>query len=373
MKQIFTLFLLFSVGVLNAQQVETVTSHSKIVDGLHVDPEGIVYTTSGGLVGGNEIGKYDPSTDIFNPFFASGLFGPINIGQYQDSLFAITNFDNNTVSRYNLNTGIVDVLATSLDGPAGIAIDSNDNIFVTNFGAPPTYSGHVITKITPEGVASVYIDSSALFRIQAICFNHEGILVVHSEESLYKVNAADSSLVHWVTLDHGVGNMILRNQDSCIYASAGGETDRIIRVDPDGAVSVFSGSSAGYLDGDIDEALFSNPLGLAFSPSEDTLYVSEAAGSNRLRRILFNQVSGLFVPLISSISFYPNPVNETIHIQSGSEKLSIQIRNSAGETVLIKNVFVKHSSINIQHLSPGIYFIELTNDSERLVRKIVKN
>lgn len=372
MKQTYTILLLFFFGLLNAQQVETITSHPKIVDGLHVDPAGIIYTTSGGLVGGNEIGRYDPSTDTFDAFFATGFFGTINIEQYQDSLFAVTNFDNNTVSRYNLNTGIVDVLATSLDGPAGIAIDTNDNIYVTNFGAPPTYSGHIITKIRPDGLSSVYIDSSALFRIQAICFNHENVMVVHSQESLYKVNASDSSLVHWVDLDHEVGNMTLRNQDSCIYACAGGETDRIIKINPDGVISVFSGSSAGYLDGDIDEALFSNPLGIAFSPSEDTLYISEALGSNRLRRILFNQVADLFIPLKESISLYPNPATETIHIQSDFEELTVQIRRSTGEIVLEKKLFTAQSTINIQHLSTGIYFIELTHGSEHFVQKIVK-
>ena len=372
MKKAITFSLLFFVGVLSAQQVETVTSHPKIVDGLYVDASGIVYTTAGGLVGGNEIGKYDPYTNIFDPFFATGFSGTINIGKYQDSLFAVTNFDNNTVSRYNLNTGVVDILATSLDGPAGIAIDTNDNIFVTNFGAPPTYSGHVITKITPAGVASVYIDSSALFRLQAICFNHENVLIVHSQEALYKINAADSTLVHWVDLGHTIGNMTFRHKDSCIYATAGGATDRLIRIDSDGVISVFSGVSAGYEDGDISEALFSNPLGIAFTPSEDTLYVSEAAGANRLRRILFSQVAGLFVPLTSSISIYPNPASETIHIQSESEKLTVQIRNSAGKIVLVKNVSTKQSSINIEHLSPGIYFIELSSSSEQFVQKIVK-
>lgn len=92
MKNTITFFLLFFIGILNAQQVETVVSHPKIVDGLHIDQAGIFYTTAGGLVGGNEIGKYDPFTDTFDPYFATGFFGTINISQHQDRLFVVTNY-----------------------------------------------------------------------------------------------------------------------------------------------------------------------------------------------------------------------------------------------------------------------------------------
>ena len=371
MKHFYTLLLLFTFNFGFSQQVETVASHPKIVDGLHVDEEGNVYTASGGLVGGNTIGKYTVSNDSFDAFFASGFFGTIDIDVVQDSLFIVTNFDNNSVSHYNRNTGIVSQIATSLDGPAGIAVDTNGNAFITNFGAPPAYTGHEITKITPSGNVSVYIDSSVLFRLQAICFNHNNELVVHSEESLYKVNAADSSLVHWVDLGFGVGNMTLRQEDSCIYACAGGATDQIIKITSSGVVSVLSGISSGYQDGDISVALFTNPLGIAFSPNEDTLYISEAAQGNRLRRILFNQVADLFIPQKDLVSVYPNPATDFVHVHSDNEEMTVRISDVLGNCVLRNDLFFSNEGmIDVSHLNPGIYLMEILIDGVKTVKEI---
>ena len=101
-KLLLTSAILFILSLnVKAQFVETVVPyHTKIVDGLHVDSNGDVFTTSGGLVGGVEIGKYDVSEDEYDANFAIGFSGPIDIDLYKDSLFVITNFDNNTVCTY---------------------------------------------------------------------------------------------------------------------------------------------------------------------------------------------------------------------------------------------------------------------------------
>lgn len=373
-RRLLTVFLFSMVSVLYGQQVETIISHPKIVDGLHVDPAGNVYTASGGLVGGFEIGKYIPSTNQFNAFFANGFFGPIDIDQYQDSLLVVTNFDNNTASTYNMNTGQVSLLSSGLDGPAGIAIDSNDNIYITNFGAPPAYTGHTIQKITPQGLSYVFVDSSALLRPQAICFNGQGELIVHSSQSLYKVNFADSSLVHWVSLGVGVGNMAYRNQDSSIYACAGGNFDRIMRIDAQGIVSVFSGSTDGYQDGHISAALFSNPLGIAMSPNEDTIYISEAGTARRLRRIIMDQSTGSVTSLNQTIEIYPNPVSDYLHIRTSQhESLEIEIVDVLGNRIYATKLEQADGLLDLAGLPAGIYFVQVTGLGERITRKITKH
>ena len=147
--------LLFCFSQSFSQLVETVVSHSEIRDGLHVDPSGNIYTTSGGLAG-FEIGKYDIQTGNFNPLFATGFFGPVDVDVYRDSLLIVTNYDNNTVSSYNLNTGQINVIATGLDGPAGIVIDADENIFITSWGGAPDYAGHQNTQNFTIGFSKFY-------------------------------------------------------------------------------------------------------------------------------------------------------------------------------------------------------------------------
>ena len=183
---------------LHAQLVETViASHPKIVDGLYVDQSGNVFTTSGGLQSGIQIGKFDIRLNSYTQNFALGFSGPINIASYRDSLLIVTNFDNGTVSSFNLNTRVSTYIATRLHGPAGIAIDNADNIYITNWGTYQGPEGHRIHKISSTGSVNVYVDSSALRRPQAIIFNHLGEMIVHSNQNLYKVNPVDSlSLIH---------------------------------------------------------------------------------------------------------------------------------------------------------------------------------
>jgi len=305
-KSILSIILIFSFTFSFAQIVETVLTHPKIVDGLYVDIAGNVFTTPGGLVNGTQIGKYDMETETYEVKFAIGFAGPINIAVYQDSLFIVTNYDNNTVYSHNLITHQNTTLASGLDGPAGIVIDTADNIYISNWGEWPPGNGHQIHKISPTGTVSVYVDSSALYRPQAICINHLNEIIVNSEHNLYKINPVDSSLVFWVDMGYDLGNMTFRKKDSCIYgASISG--NKIIKINSLGDVSVFSGSTAGYQDGDISVAKFNKPLGIAFSHTEDTLYVSEGGNVNRLRRIIFNETVGLNELKDGELIIYPNP------------------------------------------------------------------
>ena len=365
--------ILFGFFQVKSQTVETVASHSKIVDGLYVDPSGNVYTSSGGLVNGIEIGQYNIQTEIYNPYFATGFSGPINIAGYQDSLLIVSNFDNSTVSSYNLNTSAVEVIATGLDGSAGIAIDENDNIYVTNFGVDPTFTGHTIQKITPDGASYIYIDTSALLRPQAICINHENDIIVHSNQKLYKINPVDSTLYEWVNLGFEVGNMTFRYKDSCIYAGAGGNKQQIIKITAQGIASTFAGSIQGYQDGPIASAKFHNPLGVAFSPDEDILYVSEAGGANRLRRILMDNPSSFGSVVKSSIKIFPNPTAEKINIfQEDNEILQVEIYDFYGRLITSKTDDANTISINISQFSKGLYFVKIISNDSIISRSIVK-
>jgi hypothetical protein len=74
--------------------------------------------------------------------------------------------------------------------------------------------------------------------------------------------------------------------------------------------------------------------------------------------------------------FYPNPTNGIINIEMDLKNYSTNTRLSVndmiGRKVFETNVS-KNSSVNLQSLTSGIYFIVLRLDNESITRKLVVN
>jgi len=368
---IFSLLLLFYFTQGNCQLVETLVEHPKIKDGMYVDAQGNIYTTSGGLQNGTEIGKYDVVTDIYDFNFQNGFFGPIDIDEKSNGNFVVTNYDNDSVSEVDLNTGVVDVIATGLDGPAGIAIDDNDNIYVSNFGAPPNYTGHQIHKITPGGSVSVLADSPLLFRFQAMVFNGEGELIVSSQDKLLKVDTETGAIEIWVDLGNiGFGHMIYRELDSSIYGTATNES-KIYKIDANATLSIYAGSVAGYQDGDLGTALFNAPLGLEISPNENILYVGD---SSRLRRIIMDITLGTEEQDLNKHVIYPNPSSNGLFSITNSkrEAIFIEVFDQAGRLLFSRMDGSHRIGLDLSLQVQGIYNVRLTYDSQVFYKRIVK-
>ncbi len=368
---ILSLLLLFYFNQIHSQVVETLFQHSKIKDGMYVDADSNVYTTSGGLQNGTEIGKYSVSDNTFNFAFQTGFFGPIDIDERANGDYVVTNFDNNTVSTVDLSTGVVDVIATGLDGPAGIAIDENDNIYVSNFGAPPNYTGHQIHKITPGGTVSILADSPLLFRFQAMIFNGEGELIVSSQDKLLKVDIETGDIEIWVDLvNTGFGHMIYRELDTSIYGTATDQS-KIYKVDAAGTATVYAGSVAGYQDGNLATALFNNPLGLGISPNENILYVGD---SNSLRRIIMDVNLGTEEHDFSSHVVYPNPSSNGMFnvTNTNGEAIFIEVFDQIGRQVLSMEDDNSLITLNLADKDQGIYYLRLNYDSQVILKKLVK-
>lgn len=71
--------------------------------------------------------------------------------------------------------------------------------------------------------------------------------------------------------------------DGTIYVSDGGESNRIRKIAPDGAVTTFAGGVEGFADGVGAAASFHTPSGLALD-AEGNLYVADT-GNNRIRKV----------------------------------------------------------------------------------------
>ena len=357
---------------INAQVVETVISDPELRDGLHIDLLGNIYTTSGGFAG-FEVGQYDIQTETFNPNFATGFFGPVDVDQYQDSLLIVTNYDNNTVSSFNLNTNEHNIIATGLDGPSGLVIDAQENIYVASWGNAPNYAGHQVHKISPSGQVSLYVDSPVLYRPQAMTTDLDGKLIIHSNEKLYRVNDIDSTLQLWIDVGAVIGHMAFRQKDSCIYATA---NYKILKINPSGEISTFAGTTVGYQDGQIGSAKFKSLLGIDFSPTEDSLYVCDSGYSEspgRLRRIVMNPLVETVELENNEINIFPNPVqHEMSIIQPVEIEATIEIYDILGNLLLSELRHARKITINTSKLLSGAYFIKVNYPEESILKKFIK-
>ncbi len=371
-----TIFLI-SVSI-NAQITETLASHPTIRDGVHVDDNGDIYTTSGGFVGGVTLGKYDVGSETFDPSFISSVSGPIEVGEKQDGTLVVTNFDNNTVSEVDPITGVSTLIASGLDGPAGLVVDDNDAVYVTNFGSQAPFSGHQIHKISSNGDVTILVDDAVtLNMLQAITINNEGDLIIHSEQKLYKVDPVTGDLTFWVSVGKSIGNMTFREEDNCIYATSP-QNHQILKIDENGTVSIFAGSVAGYQDGDLANALFRNPLGIDFSLDENTIYIAEAGyttSSGRLRQIVLDaNLSIVENETASNFMVYPNPTKGIVTFSNFKEVVSsIEVYDISGRLVAkYDSIFDNSTQIDLSDRTLGLYLVKVFSSMGLQTFKIIK-
>ena len=79
-----------------------------------------------------------------------------------------------------------------------------------------------------------------------------------------------------------IEDLVMDEQEN-IYLS---EAHRILKITPDGSLSIVAGGSPGYKDGDGESAKFNGPKGLS-ADKQGNIYVADS-NNNRIRKISFH-------------------------------------------------------------------------------------
>lgn len=220
------------------------------------------------------------------------------------------------------------------DYPQGICIDTSNNLYVCEaFGAK-------IRKITPTGTVSTIAGSSAGF------VNGQGTVA----KFFYPTGISVDALGNFFVTDSG--------------------NHQIRKITSTGLVSTFTGSTvSGYLDGDINTALFCSPQGIMIT-GDNTIYVTQSCGNPTIRKI----TSILNIENFGNkkMILYPNPNNGNFEISLENE-CSITIYNFIGKKVYFENNIIINKIINT-NLPKGIYIIEIKNNIEKsnFIKMIIK-
>ena len=72
------------------------------------------------------------------------------------------------------------------------------------------------------------------------------------------------------------------------------------------------------------------------------------------------------------ISVYPNPIIDRLIIDIGeNQNIQIEILDNSGKLIISKATKQQITSIDLSGYTPGIYFINLTNDEISTVKRII--
>lgn len=193
-----------------------------------------------------------------------------------------------TVSTFAGSTsGNVDGTGTAAQffGLFGMAIDNNDNLFVTE------YINNKIRKITPSAVVTTLATGDGSLR--GLAFDEDNNLFVLDDHKIFK--RTPGGVVTTIAgstsgFADGMGTAAQFAEPIGIALDAAGNlfvsdffNHRIRKITPAGEVTTLAGGVQGFADGTGTEAQFSSPQNLIFG-NEGNLFVADE-GNNRIRKI----------------------------------------------------------------------------------------
>ncbi len=283
--------------------------------GVAIDTDGNVY-----VIDSHRIRKITPKREVSTLAGSTeGFLDDLGINaQFNESKGLAIDSENNIymADRFNHKIrkitpdGMVTTFAGSTEGfsegigissqfsfPNGIAVDSEDNIYVADVG------NHRIRKITPFGVVSTLAGSTSGFAnglgTNAQFFSPQGV-AVDSKNNIYVTDTFNSKIrkitplgmVSTLAVNKKGGvepfvqfsrpRGIAIDSKNNIYVSEI-DTHRILKITPFGMVSTLAGGVRGFVDGTASVAKFYYPLGLAVD-SEDNVYIADV-NNYKIRKI----------------------------------------------------------------------------------------
>lgn len=347
-----------------------------------ITPSGVVTTFAGGaagfLDGTGTAAKFNFPEDM--------CYDPISGNIY------VSDTENHRIRKISPN-GVVTTLAGSvagyLDGniakfwgPKGICVDAAGNVYVADT------SNFKIRKITPSGFVSTVGtypgNSSVGTLIAAICIDSNGNIYLGDFDQYRVLKMTQAGVVSlfagetaaYGDLD-GVGTAarltypyaIAMGTDGNIYIVDG---FKIKRITLSGVVTTIAGSVSGDVNG-VGSAVRFSPTGLCFDPN-GIMYIADE-GNGKIKKM-----EGFALETVdySSKDFgaklYPSPTHDlmTIEINPLFLNSDISITDILGKKMGSEKITSTISPLDTSGYAKGIYFLTITNGTQRITQKFIK-
>lgn len=270
-------------------EVETLVENFTANGAVSVDKNGIIYVSEYGRFvdtggSGTRVFKVSPGGKIIDTI--QGLSGPMGTAKDSKGNLYVNNA-NNTINGQVLKitpNGERQVIATIDGWPSSMAIDKNDNLYISNYTAPTVH------KITARGELEVYATDPRLAGGVGIDIDSSGNIIVGNfyTADIFSINqerklSLIATIPNIVIQNFGIGYLTVIND---VIFATGIAVNYIYKVTLDGEIETFAGNGqAAQIDGPLLEASFSNPNGISVNKRAKILYVSEYTGAGGLRKI----------------------------------------------------------------------------------------
>ncbi len=270
-------------------KVETLQSNFAANGAVSVDADGNVYVSEYGIfegTGGNgsRVFKLSPSGEILETM--EGLSGPMGTKKDKAGNLFINN-DNNTQRGIVVKVapdGTRTDFATIAGWPSSMAIDADDNLYITNYNAASLH------RIAPDGAVSLISSDSRLNGCVGIDFDSNGNLIVGNFYTAQILRVTLDGVVEEIAtipniVVEGWGLGYLTVVEDIIYTT-GIAVSKLYKVDLEGDIEWFAGNGASKsIDGELLDASISNPNGISSDKANKILYISEYGPGGGVRKI----------------------------------------------------------------------------------------
>ncbi len=296
-------------------------------------------------------------------------------------------FDGTTWTKYTTSDGLADNYVYS------IAIDAQGNKWIGTWNGVSKFDGtswttyttanglfgNVVSAIACDHQGNIFIGASNDFGVNSKLSKFDGTtwLTYSNVFDLINSIAIDDQGIIWVGTLEGVSKydgtkwtnytpedglagynvmaIAIDDQDNKWFGSYGG-------------VSVYDGThwkNYSYSDGLADDWV----LSIAIDAQGNKWFGTDNGVSE-----LSDGTNTAIETLIStnSLTLYPNPVQNVLHINSSGKTGMIEVFDITGKSVLQKQIQGYNPSIDVSGLKKGIYFVKVLSDNQFVTSKFVK-
>jgi hypothetical protein len=234
--------------------------------------------------------------------------------------------------------------AAQINGPEGVAVDNNGNVFITDF------NNYMIRKVDTSGIISTIAGTG----VGGSDFNGPAL--------------STNIIATGVGVDNAGNVFVLNNSD-----------DIVLEINPSGIIHKIAGlSSEDYGicgENGVDSAAdLSNPMGLT-TDNNGNIYIADEF-NNRIR-IIYTSIRVATPELakeIDNIIIFPNPAGDffTIKLPAGCNTCSMVICNTLGQVVDTKTIAATSEfTYQLSNIPAGNYIVKVSATNSVYRKKIV--
>lgn len=367
MKFYYTLLIAFITMGINAQTVTTIlnSNSADVDDAMTLDSQGNLY---GSTFYGGAVYKITPEGEVST--FVSGLAWANGLAVDSEDNVFVAEYLNATINKYDTQGNLIEKLSIGSGYPSGlIKAYKSDNMIYTDVG------NNSINEIDADGNITTLYQGGPLNIPVGLAYGPGGDLYIgnYIGREIYRLPNGSNEVEYVATVpapnNHVPYLAFITYAQGFVYGTVYGE-HKIYQIDPRNVddVEIYSGSSYGNHDGPLDEATYAYPSGIIANKSGNILYVSEFDGNGNIRKITNGNANKTAQKGFDFVS-YPNPAIDYINISTADKSInqvvSIYLYDIRTGRLALEQKDVRIDSsyeLSLNGIPQGLYELVLSND-----------